>query len=74
MHDERPRCEHGVVHPEEFCANCLRSEVERLRVALAAVEWIDQDDGEMVCPWCHADTTDGHRADCQRQLALGVTI
>jgi hypothetical protein len=53
----------------------LLAEVERLRAALLAVEWAGGDIGDRdwdLCPWCGNYRPDGHRADCQRQLALGL--
>ena len=46
-------------------------------VALGAVEWVGPpdtwiDDRDRWCPWCGSYYIAGHRADCQRQAALGV--
>jgi hypothetical protein len=30
MDDERPRCEHGVVFPDEFCAYCLHEKLAKV--------------------------------------------
>lgn len=42
--------------------------------ALMAVEWSASEAGPEwdECPWCRNYRRDGHRADCQRQLALGL--
>lgn len=53
----------------------LQAEVKRLRAALLAVEWDGNGIGDHnwdLCPWCGNYRLGGHRADCQRQLALGV--
>lgn len=50
----------------------LLDEVTRLRAALEAVEWKDMGFPYSACPWCDCLVIDGHRADCQRQRALGV--
>jgi hypothetical protein len=64
---------HGLTEYEQAR---LRAEVERLRAALGAVEWI-QDARvaavKSVCAWCGMTPLDGHAPDCQRQRALGVT-
>lgn len=45
-----------------------------MREALQAVEWVhDRLDQPDYCPWCVACETDGHKPDCLRQLALGLT-
>jgi hypothetical protein len=55
----------------------LQAEVARLRAALEAVEWACEgyDHDEIgFCPWCGwRENAHRHRADCQRQLALGLT-
>ena len=53
----------------------LEAENARLRAALEAVEWALDGLGDYRCPWCGAWRSDdhGHRPDCQRQLALGIT-
>lgn len=48
----------------------LMAEVKRLRAALLAVEWVEDD--SIFCPWCDNPRGQGHEADCQRQLALGI--
>lgn len=55
----------------------LVNEVERLRAALVAVEWTSwpdewTDPRNEFCPWCKNYNANGHRPDCQRQLALGM--
>jgi hypothetical protein len=58
---------------------CAKNEVEieRLRAALEAVEWVrylrisDADPG--ICPWCKGDLYH-HHPDCQRQVALGKVV
>ena len=50
----------------------LNSDLIRLRAALNAVEWKDMGYSYHACPWCDCLVIDGHRADCQRQLALGM--
>lgn len=52
--------------------------IERLRTALEAVEGVNDGVGGSHCPWCKRGLTGlfphphGHRADCQRQIALGL--
>ncbi len=46
------------------------SQAERMRVALEAVEWVRDGDGFNSCPWCVRAEHNGHKPDCQRQLAL----
>jgi hypothetical protein len=56
----------------------LLAEVERLREALEAVEWMFNDTGDFegsdFCPWCNGCEKFGHMPNCQRQLALGVQL
>lgn len=33
--DERPRCEHGVVYPDDHCADCLKRQLAEAKVLLA---------------------------------------
>ena len=67
---------------EGHCARCewLEADSARLRTALEAVEWIN-DDQASYCPWClgrnqwqsdavHRRFPMGHAPDCQRQAAL----
>lgn len=45
----------------------------RLKLAILAlekVEWICFD--WEVCPWCYAESHEGHSPDCARQIALGA--
>ena len=50
----------------------LRAEVERLRAALEAVEWVTRN-GQKSCPWCwHDISVRPHAPTCQRQIALGI--
>jgi hypothetical protein len=54
-------------------AAALRATVARLRAALETVEWDTSGIGDRawdMCPWCGNYRSAGHRADCQRQVAL----
>jgi hypothetical protein len=50
----------------------LRAENERLRRALESVEWITNDFGLRLCPFCENSQYHGHTLDCPRQVALGL--
>lgn len=56
----------------------LRAEVARLRAALEAVEWVQEDIHgpyhQVYCPWCLNLNLDHQKHDptCQRQIALGL--
>lgn len=81
LKDQKRRKREGLVATTERIRG-LKTEVERLREALKAVEWVDGQDaaagmgGEMeqVCPWCSkvGTTDDGwaHEPDCIRQAAI----
>ena len=54
-----------------------KAEADRLRATLEAVEWSGPphtwiDERDEWCMWCGNYRPDGHRADCHRQIALGV--
>jgi hypothetical protein len=50
----------------------LLGEVDKLRAALTAVEWVFEEYAAS-CPWCGQIESErhGHALDCQRQIALG---
>jgi hypothetical protein len=51
----------------------LNAENARLRATLEAVEWVVVEGaGFKACPWCEMTVEQGHRADCARQIALGI--
>ena len=54
--------------------NRLRAENAHLRAALLAVEWTHAYPamGDAWCIWCSNIKPFGHRADCARQIALGL--
>lgn len=47
----------------------LLDDIERLRAALDAVEWLPYSDG-LRCPWCYGRKSRGHAPSCLRQAAL----
>jgi len=59
----------GARRAERFVI-ALQVENAKLRAALLAVEWAEM---ERCCPWCSMPMSAGeHRADCARQIALGI--
>ena len=78
------------ISPEELQEICqerqqFQKENALLREALEAVEWVNSENGEMECPWCHAEYgyytimysqefEEGkpqHKPDCLHERALG---
>lgn len=76
--DDRDDFDKGADAAAHAIINAIDKPMRLMREALEAVEW-DGEFGE--CPWCHGvdarlhepSIYRGHRTDCLRQRALGLT-
>jgi hypothetical protein len=53
-----------------------KDRIEAMEAALKAVEWTELRYApyeSMACPWCGNFKDEGHKPDCQRQAALGLS-